>query len=413
MAIRVLILSASYGAGHVQAARAIRTALIELEPDAHVDILEYFEEFVSIAYAQVTRAGYLGSISYAPPLYGIFYELTGSIPPDSLFQRLLNMIGRDNLEKYLKRNHYDVILSVYPTSSGALSELRGQGKLPEPFATLVTDYTVHSQWVHPNCDLFMVAAPDVATEIVESRDISPGRVVTVGMPVDPKFTLPIDREKAAREFGLDPDKFTILLVAGASGATPGAKDQLEALLYLEGDWQAVFVCGKNKRLHKAVLEAVPPQLADRITVTGFTTKLNELMAASDVLVTKAGGLTVSEALVRGIPMVVYRPIPGQEEANTQFLANHDASLIASDRKSLTVALRSLLEDPVRVAEMRRAACELGRPDAARLAAGALLALARSSRESSRPAHIKKVDDAAAADAAAANAVVASRRAEAQ
>jgi processive 1,2-diacylglycerol beta-glucosyltransferase len=403
MPIRVLILSAAYGAGHLQAARAIQGALIQIEPDCQVDIVEYFEEFVSIAWAQVTRASYLGSISYAPPLYGVFYEITGSVPPDSLFQRLLNLVGRDNLEKYLKKHHYDVILSVYPTPSGALSELRGQGKLPEPFATLVTDYTVHSQWIHPNCDLFMVAAPDVAMEIVQARDISPAKVVTVGMPVDEKFTRPIGREKAARAFGLDPRKFTILIVAGAAGATPGAKEQLEALLYLEGDWQAVFVCGRNKRLYSAAKEMVPARLSDRITVTGFTTKLNELMAASDVLVTKAGGLTVSEALVRGIPMIIYRPIPGQEEANTQYLANHDASLIANDRKSLTVALRTLLEDPVREAEMRRAACELGRPDAARLAASSLIALARSGRKSTRPAHIKAAAEPHAADKATARA----------
>lgn len=377
MAHRVLILSAAYGAGHVQAAKALTAALQGLEPGIQVDTVEYFERFVSVAWAHVSRASYLGSITYAPALYGVFYDITQAVPPDSLVQRALNLIGRDNLEEYLKGKRYDVIVSVYPTPSGALSELRGQGKIDVPFATLVTDYTVHSQWVHPHCDMYMVAAPDVAEEIVAMRGIKPGRIVTTGLPVDPKFSVRHERAAAATEFHLDADVFTILVVAGAAGAMPGAKDQLDALLKLGGSWQAVYVCGKNERLFKAVSAAVPKRLKNRIHVSGFTTRLEVLMSASDVLVTKAGGLTVSEALVEGIPMVIYRPIPGQEEANTNYLVKHDAALIADDPKTLTVALGSLVSDPVRAQEMRRAAAALGRPDAAQVAARATLALARS------------------------------------
>lgn len=376
MPLRVLILSAAYGSGHIQAARAIDQALREIEPDIRVETIEYFETFVSVAWARVSRASYLGSITYTPALYGMFYDVTEQVPPDSLIQRALNLIGRDNLERYLATHPVDVVLSVYPTPSGALSELRGQGKTDVPFATLVTDYAVHSQWIHPHCDLFMVAASDVAAEIT-ARGIQASRIVTVGLPVDAKFTRPMERAAAAAEFGLDPDKFTILAVAGAFGATPGAREQLDALVALKGDWQAVYVCGKNQRLYRAASAAVPDELKDRIKVTGFTSKMEVLMAASDVLITKAGGLTVSEALVRGIPMIVFRPIPGQEDFNTQYLVKHDAALIADDKRSLIVALESLLGEPVRRTEMKRAAAELGRPDAALRAAQALLALARS------------------------------------
>jgi processive 1,2-diacylglycerol beta-glucosyltransferase len=376
MPLRVLILSAAYGSGHIQAARAIDQALRQLEPDIEVETIEYFETFVSVTWARVARASYLGSITYTPQLYGVFYDVTEQVPPDSLVQRALNLIGRDNLERYLATHPVDVVLSVYPTPSGALSELRGQGKTDVPFATLVTDYAVHSQWVHPHCDLFMVAASDVAAEIT-ARGIQASRIVTVGLPVDAKFTRPIEREPAAAEFGLDPDKFTVLAVAGAFGATPGAREQLDALIALPGDWQGVYVCGKNQRLYRSASAAVPDKLKGRIKVTGFTTKMEVLMSASDVLVTKAGGLTVSEALVRGVPMIIFKPIPGQEDFNTQYLVKHDAALIADDKKSLVVALRSMLEDRVRHTEMKRAAAELGRPDAALRAAQALLALARS------------------------------------
>lgn len=378
MPLSVLILSAAYGSGHVQAARALEDALRELAPDTRVRTLEYFETFVSLTWSKVIQASYLGSITHAPQLYGAFYDLTGQVQPDSLVQKALNLLGRDNFEGHLAENHYDVIVSVYPTPSGALSELRGKGRVDIPYATLITDYAVHSQWIHPNCDLFMIAAPDVAEEVA-ARGIAPSRIVVTGLPVNPKFSLPVAREAAAGVFGLDPRRFTVLVVAGAFGATPGAKDQLETLFTLQGDWQAVFVCGKNDRLYRSASAAVPAKLKDRILVTGFTDKMDILLAASDVLVTKAGGLTVSEALVRSVPMVIFRPIPGQEQANTHYLVKHDAALVADDRKSLHVALRSLIDDPVRHQEMRRAAAALSRPDAARRAAQATLALARSRR----------------------------------
>ena len=379
MPTRVLILSANYGSGHIQAARAITRSLTEIEPGVEVQTVEYFEEFVSMAWCKVTRASYLGSITYAPSLYGTFYDVTEAVPPDSLVQKAINLIGRDNLETHLAANHYDVVLSVYPTPSGALSELKAQGKTAVPCVTLVTDHAVHSQWIHPKTDMYMIASPGVADGIA-ARGVAASRIVVTGLPVDPKFCSPVEREAASRELGLKPGVFTILIVAGAAGATPSAKDQLEALFKLEGDWQAVYVCGKNKRLKKSADAAVPKRLADRIRVEGFTERMQLYMAASDVLVTKAGGLTVSEALVTGVPMIIFKPIPGQEEANTDFLVEHDAALVANDKKSLRVALESLLSDRVRHKEMRRAAAELGRPDAALRAAQAILALAHSRRD---------------------------------
>jgi processive 1,2-diacylglycerol beta-glucosyltransferase len=195
-----------------------------------------------------------------------------------------------------------------------------------------------------------------------------------GIPVDPAFSVPCDRDAARRAFGLSGDRPVVLQAAGGHGVGP-LEDAYRALLESTVPSEIVVVCGRNEGARRS-LSAIRPPSRHRAKVLGFTDRMRELMTAADLLVTKPGGLTVSEALACGLPMALIHPIPGQEERNADYLAENGAALRASSPAALTGKVEDLLSSPERLAEMRRRAFRLARPRAAFAVARAALDLAQ-------------------------------------
>jgi processive 1,2-diacylglycerol beta-glucosyltransferase len=236
---------------------------------------------------------------------------------------------------------------------------------------VLTDYAVHSQWIHPHVDLYCVASEEVRAGLVD-RGVPAQRIRVTGIPVDPAFAEPLDRREVARRLGLEPARTTVLVMAGAYAMLGGILEVHRVLLTLPHRVQAVFVCGRDQ----ALVERLRQRSRRRpdFHVHGFVSNVHEWMAAADLLVTKAGGITVSEALVRELPMVIYRPIPGQEEWNTRMLVTAGAAHVARGPEELARVLERLLADPAALESMRAAARRVRRPNAAREAAEAILQL---------------------------------------
>ncbi|MER3455941.1 MAG: UDP-N-acetylglucosamine--LPS N-acetylglucosamine transferase [candidate division GAL15 bacterium] len=366
-----LVLSASYGGGHQRVAEVLAAQWRSGFPQAQVDVVDFFEQFVDPALNRFTRTLYVRSVRHAPRLWGAFYYATGNIRPDSATQRFINRLGKARLLAYLHQRAPHVVVSVHPTPAGSLSELKGEGKASQPSAVVLTDYAVHSQWIHPHVDLYCVASEDVRAGLVD-RGVPAARIRVTGIPVDPAFAAPLDRQAVARRLGLDPSRTTVLVMAGAYAMLGGILDVHRVLMNLSRRVQAVFVCGRDEALVER-LRHRSRRRAD-FHVHGFVSNVHEWMAAADLLITKAGGLTVSEALVRELPMVIYRPIPGQEEWNTRMLAAAGAARVARDLEDLRRVVEHLLAEPAALESMRRAARSLRRPQAAREAAQAIAGL---------------------------------------
>ncbi|MCS7235504.1 MAG: glycosyltransferase [Armatimonadota bacterium] len=366
-----LVLSASYGGGHQRVAEVLEAAWRRSLPRVEVELVDFFDRFVNPVMNRLTRSLYVRSVRHAPRLWGAFYDATGHIRPDSPTQRFINRLGKSRLLAYLRERDFHVVVSVHPTPAGSLSELKGEGKVHHPSAVVLTDYAVHSQWIHPYVDLYCVASEEVRAGLVD-RGVPADRIRVTGIPVDPAFAQPVDRGEVARRLGLDPSRTTVLVMAGAYAMLGGILDVHRVLLTLRKPVQAVFVCGRDHALVQRLRQR--SRRRPDFHVHGFVSNVHEWMAAADLLITKAGGITVSEALVRELPMVIYRPIPGQEEWNTRMLAAAGAAWVARDPEDLRRALDRLLADPGALESMRAAARRVRRPHAAREAAEAIAGL---------------------------------------
>jgi processive 1,2-diacylglycerol beta-glucosyltransferase len=359
---RILVLSATYGGGHQRVAEALQSAWAERSPAIRVEIVDFFETFVNPTLNRMVRSLYCTSVRHAPTMWGAFYYATGNIRPDSSTQRLINRLGKRRLVAYLRSTPFDLLVHVHPTPAGVVSDLKAEGEVRHPSAVVLTDYAIHSQWIHPHVDLYCVPSEAVREGLVD-RGIPPDRVLVTGIPVRLEFTLPLDRREVAPRLGLDPHRTTILVMAGAYAMLGGILDVHRVILSLPHRVQAVFLCGQDAGLVERLRRR--SRRRPEVRVEGYVTNVAEWMTCADLLVTKAGGATVSEALVKALPMVIYRPIPGQEEWNTRMLTAAGAARIARNPGELARVLDGLLRDPGELDRMRDAAQRAARPNAAR------------------------------------------------
>jgi processive 1,2-diacylglycerol beta-glucosyltransferase len=226
---------------------------------------------------------------------------------------------------------------------------------------VITDFDVHMLWVYRHLSGYCVASEEVAWRL-RGRDVGDARVEVTGIPVMPSFGKVLDRGECAREIGLDPAKTTLLLMSGGGGVIP-IHNLARRILDMRADVQVIALAGKSRRLLD-LLVGVAREHPGRIIPVPFTETIERLMATSDLAITKSGGLTSSECLALGLPMLIVSPIPGQEERNADVLLEHGAALKAYDEAGLEFKLRTLLDDPERLTAMRTQARRLGLPGAA-------------------------------------------------
>jgi processive 1,2-diacylglycerol beta-glucosyltransferase len=363
------VLSATYGGGHQRVAEVLDRVWRETTPAVRVEIIDFFDAFVNRTIAHLTRSMYINSVRHAPKLWGAFYYATGNIRPDSPTQKMINRLGRRRLAAYIRDHRPDVVVHTHPTPAGVMSDLKAESIVDRPSVVVITDYAIHSQWVHPHVEHYCVATDEIRAGL-EDRGFPPERITVTGIPVDPVFTSPLDRDETARRLGLDPTRTTVLVMAGAYAMLGGVVDVYRVLVNSPRRVQAVFICGRDPGLVEKLRQR--SRRRPDFHVHGYVTNVHEWMSVADLLVTKAGGITVSEALAKELPMIVYRPIPGQEDWNTQTVAGAGAAKVARDPRDLARALDTLLSDPGELDAMRRAARALQRPRAAHDAARAVL-----------------------------------------
>jgi processive 1,2-diacylglycerol beta-glucosyltransferase len=366
---RVLVLSASYGAGHNQAARSVQKAILAKAPSSEVRVVDFFQ-FVSEPLNRFLQNLYIQSVRHAPLGYGMFYKTTSGIAADSWIQRWLNSLGHKRLLDYLAAFQPDIIICTFPTPAGVLSVMLANGTVDIPVFVVITDFTVHSQWLHPNVDAFFVATNEVA-EGLKNRGIDQANIKVSGIPIDSVFSRPLDKYEARETLGLKPDLPVVLVMAGAFAMLGGVSDVVQILANLEVPHQAVVITGRDERLAERLRGAVG-SARHPIVVKGFVDDIHTMMSAADLLVTKAGGITVSESLACGLPLIIYRPIPGQEESNTAFLTRRNAALLARNHDELESSITRLLKDKTILAEMSESAQRLAQPTAASVIADTVL-----------------------------------------
>lgn len=350
---RLLVLSASYGEGHQQAANAIRDAVQQQSPNTQVEIIDFMKS-VHPVLDSVVKYCYLKSVRFAPALYGWFYYGTSQIAPSSLIQRQLNSLGIENLAEILEEYQPDVVLATFPTPAGVVSYLKQQGRTNVPLATVITDHAIHSQWIHPLTNMYFVGSEHVRKGLI-ARGIDSRTIRITGIPVRPSFLESLDKGALRAKYGMALNVPTVLVMGGAYGVMGDLLQICEELFQYPHPIQVIVVTGRNLRL-KAQLDNAVKRATRPVSIFGFVSEVHELMSISDLVVTKAGGLTISEALALQLPMLLYRPIPGQEVQNANFLVNQGVAVLAHSRREVSIHLLELLvNNPCRLRAMREKA----------------------------------------------------------
>jgi processive 1,2-diacylglycerol beta-glucosyltransferase len=378
------ILSANYGHGHRRVGEAI-AAEWTAQTGGRVEIVDYFARFTNPVSDAITRFWYYQIVRFAPQIQGRFYKMMGEIRPDSRFRRAVNRQGMERLERYLSAERPDVVCCVHWTFAGTMSDLRIAGRTAAPCLTVITDYVSHGEWLHPGVDRYCVPHGLMRDGLV-ARGIPEERVIVSGLPIERKFQRPLDRDAVTQRLGLTPGVPVILVMAGAYAVLGGVRDVAEILAHFPRPIQALIVCSNAPRLADRI-HALGARSPNRFRVFGYVNNVEELMTASDLLITKAGGVTVSEALAKRLPMLLYRSIPGQEESNAEFLVERGAARTAKTRAEVHAAVEALLAHPERLDAMRQAAAALSLPDAAGVVATHLAHLARGRASTAADRHL--------------------------
>jgi processive 1,2-diacylglycerol beta-glucosyltransferase len=364
MSKRLLILSASVGAGHLRAAQAVELAARQLDPAAtiqNVDVLELTNGVFRRLYGEA----YLDLVNKAPHVLGYFYDLMDR-PKSEMAKsvRLRRLVERLNLTrffKFLRTEPWDVVVNTHFLSAEMISLLRRDERFSAPQLTVTTDFETHRLWVNQPCDHYFTATDEGKAYLVH-WGVPEADVSVTGIPIHPAFAEPLDRGELMARHGLSAERPVVLQLGGGFGVGP-VEEIHRTLLWIEQPLSIIVVAGRNEEL-KAELERMPRPERHQVSVLGFTDQMHELMSVADVVVTKPGGLTTSEALACGAALVVVNPIPGQESRNSDFLLENGAAIKVNHLATLGLKVSQLTTDRPRLARLKENARRLGRPQAA-------------------------------------------------
>ncbi|WP_284643595.1 MGDG synthase family glycosyltransferase [Paenibacillus silviterrae] len=363
----VLILSGSLGDGHRQAAEALAEGFRKYRPEVNVQIVDSMEWMYPYVHTLVKYC-FVKGVEKAPAVYGYLYQKTRRAEAVSLPLRSFLWLGLQKMAAKLGALQTDEIVCTFPLAAAAVSLLKDKGLCGLPLITVITDHTDHSLWIHPHTDAYLVGSPQVKSALVR-LGIEPSHVTVTGIPLRQRFCAVPDREGLRAAFGLPSDARVALVMGGGCGLLGDlVREQLLLAAKREAALRLVMVCGRNESYRKQLEEEVQLlRIGDRVRVLGFVADIHQWMAVSDVLVTKPGGLTTAEALAMKLPMLLTKPIPGQEEDNARFLEQTGAAVRAAADRGLDEQLLELLRDPHRLAAMRRCADACGSRQSARRA----------------------------------------------
>lgn len=365
MFMRILLLTVTAGYGHHATAQALSALFQERGAETEVvDIYDYISRFVKRAIAQ----GYLLSSKYTPELYRRFYDQrTKNRNVEKLnkmnMAKLVNSLGAYRFEHCVDDFEPDAIVCTHVLAAYLISVMKARGMVDVPCIGIVTDYCIHPYWEDVVNIEGVVTASELITHAAIKRGIRQERILPFGIPIHPKFNEEISREAACAQLGLDPARPTVLVMGGSMGYGNNRK-VVQQIAAAGPDFQILAVCGNNKRALRRLQHMSREELGCCTLVPmGFVDNVHVLMSASDCIVTKPGGLTTSEAIAKGLPMILVNPIPGQEERNVEFLLNNGMASLVTKTFPLDDALYHLFHNPMRLCTIREMIRAVGHPDA--------------------------------------------------
>ena len=371
---KILIFYASYGGGHLSAAKSIQKYINENYENKETEIVDCMKS-INKPVEKITTGAYREMAKKAPKLWGKVY--TGSEKGFlSTVSKDANKLMSRKLLHLIKEKKPDLIISTHPFSSQMCSYLKKKGEIDCEIATIMTDFAIHEQWLigHEYTENFFVSNDNMKQDMVK-YGVNENKIHVTGIPMSSRFFEDFDNQKIYKMFELNPDEKVILFFGG--GEFGLGKDRtvqiLKALIKMVPTYQIVAVAGKNEKMKEAfenlVLEC---KAEDRVRVLGFTDKVPELMHIASLVVTKPGGLTTTESLASELPMVIINPIPGQEEENAEFLVSKGVGVWIKNSDNPEEIITSLFSSSNILENMKKNARLLAKKDSTKIICDTIL-----------------------------------------
>ncbi len=364
---KILIFYASYGGGHLNAAKSINDFLVSNYENCQTELIDCMK-YVSKTVEKLSTAAYREAAKKAPWVWGKIYSDSQKGPLAHLSTRS-NKIMAIKLLKLLREKKPDLIISTHPFSSQMCSYLKRKGKIVAKIATIMTDFAPHDQWLVGNdfTDYYFVANDKMKDYLIQ-KDIEDKKVFVTGIPLSNRFLQKYDRKEILNHYDLEDQKQTILFFGGGEFGLGKSKtfEIFDALINVCKDKQIIAIAGKNEKMKVKFDEIVEKNEATKhVKVLRFTNQIPELMSISDLVVTKPGGMTTTESLASGLPMIIINPIPGQEEENAEFLENKGVGIWIKKEDNILEILNDLFSNRNQLNEMKNKALALGHPNSTR------------------------------------------------
>lgn len=367
---KILLLTGSYGNGHLRVSTTLKEAFLKLgckqimESDLYLD-----------AHPLITKASkylYIKSFTYGHWLYGMLYY--GGNRSEKYFQSyFMNNYGMRKLMYLVKTLKPDIIVNTFPML--VVPEFRKKTGWKIPVVNVLTDYGLHKNWLHTEVDKYYVATEQLKFEIME-KGIPCNKIKVTGIPIDPNFEGNDDKELLYEAYRLDLNKPVILIAAGAYGVLKDIEETINSLLY-ESNNQIIVVCGKNIGLRKKLTEKF--EEGKNVRILGYTNRMYDLMKMATVMVTKPGGITLSEALAVQVPLLLYRSVPGQERENSLFFVRNGAAIIVEDHDDLMENINNVIQNEKIQRNMKRDMKKLHNANAAEVICKDIISLLQSEK----------------------------------
>lgn len=375
--MNVLIFSATTGGGHMRAANALKEYIMEKEPDSVIkieDTIEYASPFLNKA----VTGGYVYMATKTPGMYGTFYKtIDKESPMNKTFEMAVNQYSK-KFSPLIEDVKPDIIVTTHPIGTEMASAIKSRGYANVPIVSILTDFASHQTYVSEGVDAYIVSSTEMIGQMM-ARGVDGSTIFPYGIPVKQNFFKPINREEAFETEGLNPDIPVILIMAGSFGVTDILKIY-HKIVKSPCDFQIIVITGKNEKLYETFVKYLskltlnntlfefdlqkPAGLKTSLKLSRhkkpfkptkllyYTNEVEKYMHMSNMIITKPGGLTVSESIAVGLPMGIFKAIPGQEEQNADYLIRNGMAVKIAKNKQCTETVTELMSNPDKLSAMR-------------------------------------------------------------
>jgi processive 1,2-diacylglycerol beta-glucosyltransferase len=357
---KVLLMYITKVSGHRQATVAIQRALRELDPTIDVPGVNGFGYTYPILEKVVNRA-YMSVIKRTPKVWDYLYDNPNIVKKSQSIKKFLHKTSHKKLEKLFSEYHPDTVVCTQAFPCGMVADYKIAHKLNITLIGVLTDFAPHSFWINEGVDYYVVPDDEARDRFIK-KGVDPDAIKVYGIPIQAKFAVQLDKQPLAESLGIDLDIPVVLIMGGGQGLGP-IKEVVSCLQKIDAPLQMIVITGVNHKLQKWLAHEKKDS-SKKIICFDYVKNVDELMEIATLIVTKPGGLTTSECLTKGLPMVIVNPIPGQEMRNTDFLLKNGMGIRIDKTSDVGEEIELLLKSPDRLALMRKAALAFGKPHAA-------------------------------------------------